>query len=154
MANALGIQVNSPDLRQLYVDLKNVPGNLRAELRKGVVAAVKPVVTSVQAQASWSTRIPGAVKTKTSFAAKSAGVSVFVDSTIAPEAAPINNKGNTGDFRHPVFADARNQTRDGWTWVAQGAIPFFDKGIASADAAINNAMQAVMDAVIAKAGWK
>lgn len=144
---ALQVQVTSTDLRALYVDLKNVPGNLRVELRKGINAAAKPIVQAIQSGSSWSTRIPGAVKAKTSFSAKSAGVAISVDARIAPEARPLENQGNSGTFRHPIFGDIT-------TWVAQPAQPFFWHGVAAADSKIDAAMQAVMDNVIRQAGFR
>lgn len=147
MADALQVQVTSTDLRQLYVDLKAVEGNLRVELRKGITAAAKPIVAAVQREASWSSRIPAAVKAKTSFAAKSAGVAITVDSRKAPEGRPLENAGNTGTFRHPVFGDTTS-------WVAQTAHPFFWAGVKNADSQIETAMEAVMDAVAKKAGFK
>ena len=40
-----------------------------------------------------------------------------VDVKKAPEAAPINNKGQAGTFRHPVFGHD--------VWVDQAAHPFY-----------------------------
>lgn len=146
MADALQVQVTSTDLRQLYVDLKAVEGNLRVELRKGITAAAKPIVAAVQREASWSSRIPAAVKAKTSFAAKSAGVAITVDSRKAPEAAPLENQGNTGTFRHPVFGTD--------TWVTQQAQPFFWGGIQGTNTQIDNVLLGVMDTVAREAGFK
>lgn len=147
VAPALDIQFTSTDLHALYVDLKNVEGNLRVELRKGMTAVAKPIVAAVQREASWSTRIPGATKAKVSFAAKSAGVAITVNSKTAPEARPLENSGNSGSFRHPVFGDTTS-------WVSQPAQPFFWAGVKAADTAIDKAMLAVMDAVAAKAGFR
>lgn len=140
-------------MRQLYVDLKAVEGNLRVEMRKGIVAAAKPVVDAVAANASWSSRIPGAVKAKTSFSAKNAGVSITVDAKKAPEARPLENNGQGGMFRHPVFADG-SRVRGDQTWVSQPAQPFFWAGVRGANSDVMAAMNAVMDAVAHKAGFK
>lgn len=145
--------VTSSDLRQLYVDLKNVEGNLRVELRKGVANAATPVVQAVRSGASWSGRIPGAVKAKPSFSAKQAGVSIVVDSKKAPEARPLEHNGQGGNFRHPVYARP-DRTRSQWTWVNQPARPFFWHGVQAADSQVDAAMVAVLDAVARKARFK
>jgi hypothetical protein len=151
----LKVDIDTKDLRQLYVDLKGVEGNLRVELRKGVRAAAAPLADRVRAGASWSSRIPGAVKVKPSFSAKGAGVTIAVDAKAAPEARPLENGGKGGDFRHPVYADG-SQTRGDWTWVSQKAQPFFYHSVTSSSAidSAEKAILAAMDAVASKAGFR
>lgn len=115
-------KIDPQDLAALYRAAKAAEGAIQVELRRTVKAAAKPVADGVKSAASFSTRIPGAVKTKVSFASKGAGVSVYVDSKAAPEAAPINNRGKGGTFRHPVYGN-----RD--VWVPQAADPFFAEGV-------------------------
>lgn len=149
---ALEVQLDVAQMRQLYVDLKAVEGNLRVELRKGIVEAAKPITAAVKVNAGWSNRIPGAVKTKPSFSAKAAGIQIIVDAKKAPEAAPLENGGSSGTFRHPVYADG-GKVRDDWTWVNQQARPFFYSGVRAANSGVTAAIQAVMDTVAAKAGF-
>lgn len=152
-AGGMRFEVTAPELRQLYVDLKGVEGNLRVELRRGIKDAADGVVAAVVAASSWSTRIPGAVRAKPSFSAKSTGVSIVVDGKAAPEAKPLNNRGRAGQFRHPVHANP-NQTRDLWTWAEQPARPFFDLTIAARSPAITRRIEQVADDVARKAGFK
>lgn len=142
----LEVTVTSKDLHQMYADLKNVEGNLRVELRKGIKAAAQPMVDRVKSSAGWSSRIPGAVSAKVSFSAKNASVSVQVNPKKAPEAAPLENGGKGGTFRHPVFGNTD-------VWVDQKAQAFFYTN-AVKDADIEKAIGAVMDAVAKKAGFK
>lgn len=146
-------EVTAPELRQLYVDLKGVEGNLRVELRHGITDAADGVVAAVVAAASWSTRIPGAVRAKPSFSAKSTGVSIVVDGKAAPEAKPLNNRGRPGEFRHPVHGDPA-KTREQWTWWPQPARPFFDMTIAARSPAITRRIEQVADDVARKAGFR
>lgn len=132
------ITVTSPDLAQLYQAAKAADGNLQVQLRRGVRKAAKPIEDGVKAAASWSSRIPGAVRTKASFAARGASVRVEVDSGAAPEAAPINNKGRGGRFRHPVYGNRDN-------WVSQQARPFFREGVTAGIPAADAAMSRLMD---------
>lgn len=70
------------------------------------------------ARASWSSRIPRAITTRTSFARGS--VELRVRSGQAPHARPYEGIGTRGSFRHPVFHDGF----DG-PWVTQATRPFF-----------------------------
>lgn len=152
MAGGLQIQVQAPDLHALYTALKGIEGNLRVELRRGISGAAKPVADRVKANAGWSSRIPGAVKTKTSFSAKSAGVTVYVDADKAPEARPLEHGGQAGMFRHPVFADQSRETRSEWTWVNQKAHPFFGSASVTEDSKVTAGIMAIVAAVEQKAG--
>ena len=163
-------KVDSSDLRKAYVDLKAAGNGLPVALRRGLNKAAEPCAEGVRRAASWSTRIPGAVKVKTSFAARGAKVVVIVDPKIAPEAAALNNKDRDGTFRHPVFADASKPrdvrvrwfasakarhlvTGGGWTWVEQPARPFMRSGAMSgADQAEQQMLQAI-DELIRQAGF-
>ncbi|MGZ4518874.1 MAG: hypothetical protein ACXVXO_00310 [Mycobacteriaceae bacterium] len=137
--------VSAPDLRQLYVDLKGVEGNLRVELRRGIKEAAQGVADAVKAETSWSSRIPAAVRVKPSFSARVTGVTVEVDGKKAPEARPINNKGKSGTFRHRVFG------RD--VWVNQPARPFFDAAIRGKTPDIERRIAQVANDVARKAGF-
>jgi len=148
-AGGLVVKIDTKDLRQLYVDLKGVEGNLRVELRKGVKAAAEPIASAVRSAASWSSRIPGAVRVKPSFGARSTGVTVTVDGGRAPEARVLEHGGRGGTFQHPVYGN-----RD--VWVPQKAQPFFFTTVSSGSAVGNaeRAILAAMDAVARKAGFK
>jgi hypothetical protein len=104
----------------------------------------------VRRNASWSGRIPGAVRAQPFFTAKRAGVRIIVDAKAAPEARPLEHGGNGGEFRHPVFGGG-NKTRDQWTWVEQPARPFFYAAL-ERSVEIEIAMRAVMARVAAKLG--
>lgn len=149
----LAVRVDAGDLRKLYGDLKASGSDLTVALRRGVKKAAEPMRTAVAAEASFSTRIPSAVKTKASFAGRRSRVEIIVDSGAAPHAAAINHGGRSGTFRHPVYAD-QTKTRNEWTWVAQAANPFFDAPIRAHYAAAEAAMLAVMDDVARKAGFR
>lgn len=141
---ALQVNFTSADLHKMYTDLKAAPGAMQVELRKGMKVAAQPMVNRVKAGSSFSSRIPGAVSAKVSFSAKSASVSVQVDSKKAPEARPLENGGKGGTFRHPVYGSD--------TWVAQKAQPFFFPNV-SKDAEVSKAMSDVMDAFAKKLGF-
>lgn len=142
----LEFKVNSQDLAALFAAAKAAEGAVQVELRRGIKAAAKPMVDGVKSAASFSSRIPGAVRTKASFAAKGATVTITADPKAAPEAAPLNNGDRGGTFRHPVYGNTDN-------WVSQTAHPFFVTGARSGQPASERAMQGVMDAIARKLGF-
>lgn len=155
IAGPLDVHIDASELHQLYVDLKAVEGNLRVELRHAIADSGQPLAALVRNAAGWSSRIPGAVKVSASFSTRSAGVVIKVDGKAAPEAAPLENKGQSGTFRHPVYADASNPRSD-WTWVPQQARPFFYRTLSGSSAVgiAEKAILAAMDKVAAKAGFR
>lgn len=113
------VRLDPGDLRSLMKALKEMEGGkpLANALRKNLRKAADPVKARVQANASWSSRIPGAVSIGTSFSAKKTGIFIRVNASKAPHARPLENDGKQGVFRHPVFGSK--------TWVSQRARPFF-----------------------------
>lgn len=76
--------------------------------------------------------IPKATRLKTSFAARSAGVTVTTSAKMAPHARPLEGKNGRGINRHPVFARRTiGPMREGvkrnakWVYVNQPTKPFF-----------------------------
>lgn len=162
------LSVDPQGLTELFQAAKAADGNLQIALRRGIKNAARPIVDAVRSSGSFSSRIPAAVKVKASFAKRGASIKVIVDSKIAPEAAPINNQGQSGTFRHPVFADKKHPRSDvyrhrlfrskvlaesGWTWTTQTANPFFDAGVRAGMPAAEKAIEAVVDEWIAKLGF-
>jgi hypothetical protein len=149
IAGPLGVHIDAKELHQLYLDLKGVEGNLRVELRREIAGAGQPLAQLVRGAAGWSSRIPGAVKVAASFSTRTAGVAIKVDGKAAPEAAPLENKGQSGTFRHPVYGNRE-------VWVNQPARPFFYRTLngSSAVGIAERAIVAAMARVEAKAGFR
>jgi hypothetical protein len=76
----------SADLKE--TDRKFALG-IRRNLRAGVTSAGSDIVAAVKAGASWSSRIPEAVKVTTQFRTKGASVRIQVDHNAAPHARPL-----------------------------------------------------------------
>ena len=113
-------------VRLLARDLGRIPVELRQELRPGLKAAGEVVASEARINASWSTRIPAAIKVFALFGRLTGGVVVKVDRSKAPHARPLEgiaarrgalSRTHSGTFRHPVFGD-----RD--VWVDQPTRPF------------------------------
>lgn len=113
--------VDHTSIRLLAEQLGKVPVELRRELRPALRSAAESIVNDMRGRASYSSRIPGAIRTTVSFARRGGGVTIRVDSNRAPHARVLErgNDGSRSDtFRHPVFGD-----RD--VWVSQPTRPFF-----------------------------
>lgn len=147
-SSTLGFHIDGLELAQLSKDLRGMDRQLNLELRRSVRRAGAGMAKQVKANASWSTRIPGAVKTTTSLRGKRAGVAVRIDARRAPHARPLENLGRQGSFRHPVHGD-----RD--TWVAQAARLFFFR--ATSAAFVGQAQDEILEAmarVATRAGFR
>jgi hypothetical protein len=107
-----------------------------------VRAAADPIADGIRAEASWSTRIPGAVSVQTN----GNGAAVTVDSRIAPEAGPLNNRGQAGTFTHPVYGND-------WT-VQQQARPFLAAGARRGQAEADRRVVAMLTQWERNAGFK
>lgn len=114
-----------PALDHLIVDLGEIPKHLRRELRPALRRAAGPILQDARRRASWSTRIPGAIRITTSFSGRRPGVRLVVDSRKAPHARPYEmGSKRSRNLRHPVFADP-DEDREDWTWVNEPRRPFF-----------------------------
>lgn len=108
-------------IRRLADELGMVPIELRRQLRPEIRAGAETLVRDMKSRASYSSRIPSAIRTTVSFSSKSGGVTIRVDTRRAPHARPLergNHGGRADSFRHPVFGN-----RD--VWVTQPTRPFF-----------------------------
>jgi len=124
-----------------------LPAEIRRELRPALRRVADPVLQQARANASWSTRIPGAMRISTSFSRRTAGVAITVSVKKAPHARPFENLGRNGSFRHPVFGDRER-------WVSQTARPFLFPAVASADPELVRETGRVVDQVARKHGFR
>lgn len=140
-------RIDRDEFRRFMRDLKR----LSPESRKAFVSEMKglagDMVTSAQRQASWSKRIPGAIKPQVT----ARRVGLRVQRTRAPHGRPFEGITSTGkrggEFRHPVFGN-----RD--VWVTQKARPFLLPAVDEhRDEFLDKAGDAV-DKAARKTGWK
>lgn len=115
----MGVEYSS--VRDMSRALGRVPITLRRELRPALRASGEQMRSEMRERASFSSRIPGAIRLTTRFSAKGGGVRLTVDGRQAPHARVLeqgNLRGRSSHFRHPVFGDRE-------TWVTQPRRPFF-----------------------------
>jgi hypothetical protein len=87
-------------------------------------------------------RIEGSIKKKQS----TVNIRIVAGGDDAPEAAPLENNGQGGSFRHPVFGDADN-------WVSQTAHPFLAPAVDDAETDIEERLSAVIDSSLREVGF-
>lgn len=101
-----------------------VPAEVRTAIRPAVREAGNLIAGKAKQNASWSSRIPGAISV-TSSITSSGGAVVRVNSQTAPHARPYEGRGSPGGFfRHPVFGNREN-------WVPQQTRPFLKPAVES-----------------------
>ncbi len=127
--------ISSQGLALLRADLSRVPEDMRGQVRKAVRAAGQSTLDDARSNASWSSRIPGALTMRVSLAGNYPGVVVLARASVAPHARPY--EGILSDpFRHPTWGTP--------PWVPQSARPFL---FPAAEANAEPFRQGVRDAV-------
>jgi hypothetical protein len=99
--------------------LGRIPVEMTRLLRPALTEAGQDLMRMSQENASWSTRIPAAHYLKVGLGSTTGGVTVGVDSTLAPHARPyegLSSGGSRGFFRHPTWGDD--------PWVQEDTRPF------------------------------
>ncbi|MBO4272385.1 HK97 gp10 family phage protein [Microbispora triticiradicis] len=135
------------EIRRVLNVFGPLPAEIRRELRPALRRVTEPVAAQARANASWSTRIPGAIRVTTSFTRKTAGVAITVSGRKAPHARSYEHLGRPGSFRHPVFG---NRDR----WVSQAARPFLFSAVAGADGELVRETGRVVEAAARKHGFR
>jgi hypothetical protein len=149
------VNIDAQELGKLARDLKALEGGKKqvAALRKSLKAAAEPAAAQVRRNASWSSRIPGAVGVQPRFSSKNPAVSIFVSRTKAPHARPIENSGKGGTFSHPVFGRTRRGGRR-YVTARQTARPFFFNQLERHMPAVERAVLDAMDEAARAAGFR
>lgn len=131
--------VNVDGLAALARDLRAVDAEQAATFRQIVKAAATPVADEASANASWSNRIPGSIRIVMTGANTNPKVAVRAGGRAAPGAAALENGGQSGTFRHPVFGDTSN-------WTDQPARPFLLPALfAQADTVVDKVADGMLD---------
>jgi hypothetical protein len=116
------LEINTKDFAKFVSDLKSSGLTSDAEMAKQLGKAFsqggKTIAALAKSNASFSSRIPSSIKARRS----GARVSVQAGGPTAPDAAPLDNKGRGGLFRHPVFGNKN-------VWVNQPARPFLQPAL-------------------------
>lgn len=108
------VSIDTSQLKDLGVRLRKGSPELGRQMRTGLREIGQVVADDAKRRASFSKRIPGSIKVRTT---SGFSVSVVAGGGNATDAAPIENHGK-GFVRHPIFGN-RN------AWTAKGSHPAF-----------------------------
>jgi hypothetical protein len=131
------------EVRSLARRLATIPKEFRGETRKAIRSVGQEMLRDGQRNAAWSSRIPGSMTMRVSFAGRRPGVSVRASLESAPHARVY--EGILGDtFRHPLYG------RD--VWFSQQARPYLLPAVQAANEALVEDITRIVDEIHRKAG--
>lgn len=129
---------------RLQRDMRRMAPETKKQLNKELKDLLRQdIVPSAKGHASWSSRIPGAIKPQVTV--KKVGLRVRAKN--APHARPYEGISQGATFRHPVFGN-RN------VWVTQAARPFLDPAVEEHKEEFMEAAGTAVDEAADKTGWK
>ena len=88
---------------QVARQLASIAPAIRRNTSRAIVSEAQPIVAEGRANASWSSRIPGAITATVRYGGRSTGVLIRVNSAKAPHARPYEDVTGRGEVRHPVW---------------------------------------------------
>jgi hypothetical protein len=140
LLSGTGPALNSEQMAQLARDLHKMEAAGRRRLKAEFTRLGQPVLAAARRNASWSSRIPGALSVRGIANQNSAriGIELRVSVSKAPHARAfegISQQGSDAYFRHPVYGHDR--------WVSQKTRPYMVKAVVQHG---DDARRAVLDA--------
>jgi hypothetical protein len=137
----------SEDVRQLVNDLRKIGDGVGRNLGKEFKKAAGPVAQEARANASWSSRIPGAITVGVSSSRRFPGAQIKVSKDKAPHARLFEYPGRGGSFRHPVFGNRE-------VWVEQRGRPFIRPAVRAKGGEFVKAADRAVDSAAKAAGFR
>lgn len=131
---------------RLVASLDQVPPELRASVRRAMKPIGEQVVNEARGNAGWSSRIPGSISLRVSFA-RNPGVSIFAGRGKAPHGRPFEGIRGNASFRHPVFGNRS-------VWVAQATRPFLRPALDGRRPQIALQLNEAVMAAVARSGLR
>lgn len=131
----VSVVADTRQLSRLARDLRLAAPEAWKACRASLKATGQMVANDAKRRASYSTRIPGSIKVRVT---SGGNVKIVAGGPAAADAAPLENRGRSGAFRHPVYGN-----RD--VWVEQPARPFLAPAL---DAHREEVGKAIEDAVV------
>lgn len=130
-------EVDGDMFRTFSRELKKVEPALAKSLNKELKRVMtETVMPAAKSNASWSSRIPGAIKPQ----ATTKGIGLRVARGKAPHGRPFEGIRGGSTFRHPVFGNRE-------VWVSQNTRPFLQPALDdNREAAVEGAQKAMMEA--------
>lgn len=129
---------------RLRRNMLKVPQEARTAIRKPLREAGQQVLADARGNASWSSRIGGAMRIRTSFSSRRPGVFIQVDRNKAPHARPFEGIVQWS-FRHPVFGNRE-------VWVEQASRPYLVPALDENEGEAVALIASTVEDVLAKLG--
>lgn len=136
------IRVDTSQLKTFATALRKTAPDLFKEFGAGLRAGGLIIAEDAKQRANFSTRIPPSIKVRRS----GVSVKIIAGGDTAPEAAPLENQGQSGTFRHPVFGNFD-------VWVNQQARPFLAPAVEANEEAVVVQVLATVDGTFRKLGF-
>lgn len=118
----MSTDTNATDVLGLITQLRDLDPKVRRGLNRNFKTAAEVVAAKARTNASWSRRIPRAIKVRAARSKRFPGAEIYVAAEEAPHARPYErgSGSRTTSFRHPVF---KREGRPN-VWVEQSTRPF------------------------------
>ncbi len=139
----------SVEIAKLARDLRALGGDVSREINQKYKAVASTVANSAKGNASWSTRIPPAVKVRTARSLVHPGADIVVSGPPHSRLFEGWTKGGKASFRHPVFKRPGRKT----AWVSQKTRPFLAPAAARHAEDGKKAVDAAVIAAARAQGW-
>lgn len=139
----------SVEITQLARDLRALGGTTSRNLNKEFKTGVTEVANAAKANASWSSRIPGAIKVQTARSLAHPGADIVVSGLPHPRLYEGFTKGGRGKFRHKVFDKPPKRA----VWVSQSTRPYIRPAVAENAEGLKKYVDAAVIAAARAQGW-
>lgn len=136
----------SVEIAQLARDLRALGGETSRNLNKEFKTGVTEVANAAKANASWSSRIPAAIKVQTARSLVHPGADIVVSGLPHPRLYEGLTKGGRRKFRHPVFGNTH-------AWVSQSTRPFIRPAEKEKAEGLKKHVDAAVIAAARAQGW-
>jgi hypothetical protein len=136
------------DLQAFIAALRDLPREIRAQSRPALQAAAEPIRADAAKRASWSTRIPRALRVTVRFGMRDTGLALTASRTV-PHARlyEFGQRSNRRLFRHPTFGNRQ-------AWVSQQTRPFMVPAARTGREDVLRALGEAVDRAARTAGWR
>jgi lysozyme family protein len=140
--------IDARDVAALAKALRGSTPRVRKELPRRMRRAGLLVLSAAKRNASWSSRIPGAIGMRTVTAGNKAGLLLRANASKAPHGRAyegLQRGARAGSFRRQVYGKA---------WVTQKTRPFLVPAVNANREAVQDEISLVVDDVAALAGFR
>jgi hypothetical protein len=135
----------SADVRKLINDINKMKGDIPRHMNREMREAARPVAETAKRNASWSTRIPGAISVGTSRSQRLPGATIKVSKSV-PHARLYEFGANGATFRHQTYGHD--------PWVVENVRPFIAPAIAQHAESFAKALDKAVSKAAAAAGFR